>query len=160
MSTRVLTWNDLATLADRRRDPAERVIAVAGLPARVKPSFATDAGFYVHSLAEDYADEKWALKLREHMLLLRQLVDAGLVTIDDDVDPWRTAEWGGLLQDTSRGCFIAGCTAGPGDIDIRGPVFDDRRRMHKACTPHWEGVMGVLGAQDPAGSTPDPQENE
>lgn len=149
--TRVLSWNDLVKVA-QRRNPADRVIALAGVPARVVPHLATDAGFYVRTMDEDRGDAYWSLRTREEIRLLRQLVDAGQVTADDDEDVWRSAEWDALLRDTSRGCFVAGCTAGPDNIDIRGPVFDDRHRMHKACSPHWEGVMGVLGAQHPAGS--------
>lgn len=151
MPTRVLTWIDLVKVAERK-NPADRVIAVAGLPARVVPHLSTDVGFYVRTLHDEYQDERWSLRSIEHMLLLRQLVDAGQVTIDDDEDVWRTAEWDALLRDTGRGCFVGGCMASPNDIDIRGPVFDDRQRMHKACTPHWEGLMGVLGAQHPAGA--------
>lgn len=84
MSRRVLSWVDLAEIAVKYAgEPDRRAISLAGVPARVKKSLATDAGFYVHSLDQQYADTKWALKLREHMLLLRQLVDAGQVTIEE-----------------------------------------------------------------------------
>jgi hypothetical protein len=151
MPTRVLDWNGLVRVA-QRRDPVDRIVAIGGIPARVVPHLATDAGFYVRTLDEERQDTYWSLRKAGDLVLLRALVDAGLVTVDDDEDVWRTAEWDALLRDTSRGCFIAGCTAGPDDIDIRGPVFDDRHRMHKACTPHWEGLMGTLGGQHPAGS--------
>ena len=144
MSTRTLDWNDLVRVA-QRRSPTDRLISVGGIPARVRPHLSTDAGFYVHSLEDQAGDERWALRTREEMRLLRLLAIQGLVTIQDDVDPWRLVEWETLLADQTRGCFVDGCTNA--DIDERGPVFDDQKRMHKACSPHWEGVYGVLGAE-------------
>jgi hypothetical protein len=145
MSTRVLDWNGLVLLASL--PPAQRVISVAGVPARVKKTLATDSGIFVHSLAEEFADEKWAIKQREHMLFLRQLVDAGQVTVDDDEDPWRMTEWQHRLG-AGETCFVASC--GSGDVDERGPIFDRDGRMHLACPAHWDAVMGVLGAQHAA----------
>lgn len=150
MPTRVLSWNDLLRVAERR-NPTDRVIAIAGIPARVVPHLAVEAGFYVRTLDEDRQDAYWSLRKADQMVLLRALVEAGAVTIDDDEDPWRLVEWGQLLADTSRGCFVGGC--GDRHIDARGPVIDDRKRMHKACIPHWEGVHAVLGRQ--AGRAPD-----
>lgn len=146
MSTRTLDWYDLVLVA-QRRNSIDRVITVGGIPAHVKSHLSVDAGFYVHSL-EDAGDEKWSLRTREEMRLLRLLAEQGLVTIDDNVDRWRLREWETLLADATRGCYVAGCTST--DIDERGPVFDDRKRMHKACPGHWEGVYAVLGAQQAA----------
>lgn len=150
MTLRVLQWNDLCILGDRRTPPEQRVITLAGLPARLVPSRGTDCGFYIRSegpLAQ-YGDHKWQLRTESDLRLLRELVDAGQAIADDDSDEHRAAEWGRLLADTSRGCFVSGCIRT--DIDPRGPVIDDDNRMHKACAVHWEGIYGVLGEDDRA----------
>lgn len=154
MTLRVLQWNDLCILGDRRTPPEQRVITLAGVPARLKPSRANDIGFHVISNADDAhrLDRRWELKSDLDMVLLRKLVDAGQVTTDDDQDEWRLAEWHRLLADETRGCFVSGCIAT--DIDERGPVIDDDGRMHKACARHWEGIYSVLGEDDRAEDEP------
>lgn len=56
-------------------------------------------------------------------------------------DPWRIREWMALPEV----CLIYACDSS--EIDQRGPVWLRDGSMHKACTPHWEGVVGVLGRQ-------------
>lgn len=147
MPVRPLDWNGLVALAQQVR-PEDRVITVAGLPARVKRSLATDAGFYVHSLAEDHADEKWSLKTREHMLLLRQLVDAGQVGVDEgDGNEALARAWGRLLAEDS-GCYVAGCRAPKEYIAIEGPVWTSTGGMLKACYAHRESAVQVLALND------------
>lgn len=148
MPTRVLDWNGLCRVAGRP-NPPDRLVRLAGLPARVVPSRGTDCGFYVRteSDASGRADGYWALRTTQELLLLQELVAAGQVTVDDEEDPFRLAEWGALVGDLTRGCFVAGCAATAQDIDQRGPVFDDQHRMHKACPRHWEGIMAVVGEQ-------------
>lgn len=131
-------------VADPRRQPAARRITLAGLPATVVPSRANDVGLIVRTEAEDHLDAEWQLRKESDLVLLRQLVAAGQVTIDDDEDPFRLGEWNGLLADTSRGCFLVGCKRT--DMDERGPVHDDKGRIHKACTGHWEAIHGLIGA--------------
>lgn len=58
-----------------------------------------------------------------------------------DFDPWRLNEWLALPDR----CFISGCAST--EICERGPVFLRDGSIHKACTPHWDGVMSVLGQQ-------------
>lgn len=145
MTTRVLDWNGLVRIAERR-NPAARIITMAGLPARVVPHRAVDAGFYVRTIDENAAEDYWSLRSRDQMLLLSQLVAAGQVTVDDDEDPWRLEEWHSRLRPSAEPrCFVASCTNT--DVDERGPIYDTAGRMHLACPPHWEGVMGELGRQ-------------
>lgn len=149
MGIRVLDWEGLRRVA-QRPSAADKRITLAGLPAEVTRSRGTDIGFYVRTPADDYAaDEHWALRTERELILLRQLVGAGQVTVDDDEDedPWRLKEWQARLDAYER-CFIASCANG--DIDPRGPVYDREGRMHLACSAHWEGIHGVLGEQNAA----------
>lgn len=146
MPTRVLDWNGLVRVAERR-SAADRLVTVAGLSARVIPSRGTDVGFYVRTADEDLGpSEAWTLRAADELALLRQLVDRRLVTVDDDEDVWRIEEWQRLTRFIADPrCFVYGCENT--EIDQRGPVFDRDKRMHLACTPHWEGVYGPLGEQ-------------
>ena len=141
MGTRVLDWAGLVRVA-QRRDTAGRLITIAGIPARVRPHLAVDAGFYVCTPDED--GPYWALRSREEMQLLRFLVEAGEVATDDEEDPWRLSEWRHRLDNGER-CFVAGC--GSPDVDQRGPIVDTDGRMHLACPAHWEAITAVLGRQ-------------
>lgn len=80
MTARVLDWLELCEVAGRR-NPPERVIQVATVPAQVKKSRMTDCGFEVRS--PDDAELPWMLRTERELVLLRALVDAGQVTIED-----------------------------------------------------------------------------
>src|SRR5438874_162516 len=134
MGTRVLDWNGLIDVAERR-NTAGRLITVAGVPARVRPHLAVDAGFYVSTADED--GPYWALRSREEMQLLRFLVEAGQVVVDDDEDPWRMTEWQTRLE-AGEHCFVGGCSSP--DVDQRGPIVDTNGRMHLACPDHWAAI--------------------
>lgn len=155
MPPRVLDWYGLCRVADRR-NPPDRIISLAGLPARVVPSRGTDCGFYVRTESDRSGelDGYWRLFTRPELLLLQDLVAAGQVTIDDDEDPYGDGAWERQLADDTRGCFIAGCHL---PVDPASPVFDDRGGMHKVCEPHRAAITTVLGetgvADEPEGPT-------
>lgn len=130
MGTRTLVWEDLRVMGQSTSTP---VIAVAGVPARVKRTRANDIGFYVRDADEDVPTNlAWMLKTATEVELLRKLVDAGQVTIDDPTVP--------------TACFVAGCTSE--DVDGRGPIRTTDGREMPACTPHWTAVFEILGEQD------------
>jgi hypothetical protein len=130
MGTRVLDWNGLLALARPRLTSAQRVITMGGVPARVKPHRGYDVGFYVHKLDTD-APDQWSLRKDEGMAVLRALVEAGQVTVDDPDEPAR--------------CFMAGCR--DDRIDGRGPIRMVDGRELPACTPHWDALFDVLDGQ-------------
>lgn len=78
---RALDWNGLVDMV--KLPPPERLVEIAGVPARVVKHLSTDVGFYVRTVDEDAGDAYWSLRTREEMRLLRQLVEAGAVTVED-----------------------------------------------------------------------------
>lgn len=158
MPTRVLGWTELVKVAERK-NPAARIISLAGVPARVVPHLSTDAGFYVRTIDEDNGDSYWSLRTREEIRLLRELCGRRAVTIDDDIDPWRLDEWHDRLRfEANPRCFVGGCTSTK--VDRRGPVIASDPlqpdRMMLACTPHWDAVHAVLGEQARVAAEPAP----
>lgn len=130
MPTRVLDWNGLLGAA---RPPAGSVISVAGIPARVKRRLTNDVGVIVYGLDEEAGpDESWSLRKGQDLILLRALVDAGAVTIDDPDAPFE--------------CFITGCPSV--EVSPRGHVHTIDGRLHVPCDAHWTAIMTVIGALD------------
>ncbi len=81
MVRRVLDWDGLLDVA-QKKNAAERMLTVAGLPAAVKETRA-GVGFYVYAVGEYAAADHWALRTEREVILLRHLVEAGQVTWDD-----------------------------------------------------------------------------
>ena len=42
-------------------------------------------------------------------------------------------------------CFITGCLYT--DLDPRGSVATRDGQRHRACTAHWEAIIGIVGRQ-------------
>lgn len=131
MGRRVLDWNGLVRVAERR-NPPDRLIWLHELPARVVPHLAVNAGFYVRTSYEGAGDDYWSLRTAAEIVLLRQLVEAGAVTIDD--------------PDLPASCFVTGCTAAL--AENAHTVHTNDGRVHQACFGHWSGIFMLLGRQD------------
>lgn len=133
MATRALDWNGLLTLVNDNRSFQA---TLAGVPVRVKRHRGTDIGFYVYNAAdadgEDPIERRWSLRAGQEVVLLRALVEAGQLTIDD--------------PDAPAQCGFAGCA--DTRIDGRGPVRTVAGEAFDACTEHWEAAHIVIGRQD------------
>lgn len=118
MGSRPVDWLDLCEIA-LRKNADDRRVEVAGLPAAVKKSRGTDAGFVVQAASEVYAgDDYWELRTERELILLRHLVTAGQVTVeapDDFDDAMETHEViSGHTYDVVRTFRLCGvCGAGP-----------------------------------------------
>lgn len=121
MGSRSVDWLDLCEIA-LRKDAADRLVEVAGLPAAVKKSRGTDVGFVVQAASEVYAgDDYWELRTQRELILLRHLVTAGQVTVsepDPEPDPDDAMETveviSGDSYDVVRTFRLCGiCGAGP-----------------------------------------------
>lgn len=139
MGTRILDWNSLVRIAERR-NPAERFITLAGLPAQVTPHRGTDVGFYVKTAAagSDRLDSYWSLKREQELILLRDLVEAGQAACEDPEVPDR--------------CAITGCPSL--DVDLRGPVHTTAGEL-LVCRDHWTALFDVIGRADRADAAHD-----
>jgi len=133
MGTKILDWNGLVTVAEQT-NPQDRRISFAGLPAVVQPHRGTDIGFYVKTAAvgSDRLDGYWSLKKEAELVLLREMVTAGKVTVEDPTVPDR--------------CAIAGCPST--DVDLRGPVHLTDGSEQLVCAAHWTALFAVVGELD------------
>lgn len=132
MVQRVIDWHDLVRIAERR-NPPDRLIDIAGVPARVVPHLSTDAGFYVRTVEEDDSGAYWSLRKAPDLVLLRALVDAGAVTAYDRAAAPR--------------CFVTGCDAT--EVSPHGRVHTIDGRLYQPCPGHWTAIFALIGEQDP-----------